>query len=506
MSTDIAQAAESAEKAKKVNWDKLDVGIEHVGRAITLPGDPAKMPLEKAVEALNRRIKEDNQPYEIHEIIDGYALDAAVAFVKAMARLYGWASPVSTPTFFGPKPPQFLSVKTGPGLDEVVQCPLGGFRLPGIDELVQTLIGPYGKGRTPAFVVHCTVKKKDRHILLELANLARQIVREESIYRGKAIRLVMGDDDTLDVSSPPEFLDVSDTSESSLIFDVDIQDQINTNILVPIKHTASCRKLKIPLKRGILLEGPYGTGKSLTARMTANVCLQNGWTFILLDRVQGLRVALEFAKMFAPAVVFAEDIDRIASERDEEANDLINIIDGVVSKSVQIMTILTTNFADKLNPVILRPGRLDAVISLRAPSAEAVKGLLKMYAGNLLPDDADLSGAGKELAGQIPASIRECVERAKLGMVGRGATTLVDRDLVISAQTMKNHLSLLNKDSKKPSDAEILAESLHKVVSRGNGYDPTQDLLESIDNVVCCVHNTVDEVHDGVEKIKRSVC
>jgi len=504
--SDLAKEVEITEKAKKVNWDKLDVGIEHQGRAITLPGDPAKMPMEKAVEALQRKIKDESQPYEIHEIIEGYALDAAVAFVKAMAQLYGWASPVSTPTFFGPKPPQFLSVRTGPGLDDVVQCPLGGFRLPGIDELVQTLIGPHGKGRTPAFVVHCVVKKKDRHILLELANLARKIVREESIYRGKAIRLVMGCNDELDIANPPEFLDVSDTSESSLIFDADIQEQINTNILVPVKYTATCRKLKIPLKRGILLEGPYGTGKSLTARMTANVCLQNGWTFILLDRVQGLRVALEFAKMFAPAVVFAEDIDRIASERDEEANDLINIIDGVVSKSVQIMTILTTNFADRLNPVILRPGRLDAVISLRAPSAEAVKGLLRMYAGDLLPADADLSGAGKELAGQIPASIRECVERAKLGMVGRGATTLVDRDLVISAQTMKNHLALLNKDNKKPSDAEVLAESLHKVVSQGNGRDRLGDMLSDVNEIVSSTSGAVDEVHDTVERIKRSVC
>lgn len=509
METTLQTLVEKEEKAKKVKWDNLDVQIQHEGRAITLPADPADMPIEKGIEALQRKLADENQEFQVFEIIEGYPLDAAVAFVKAMARLYGWASPVAVPGFFGPKPPTFISVKTGPGHDEVVQCPIGGFKLPGIVPIVQTTIGPHGKNSKLAFVVHTKIKKKDRHVLLELANLTRKIVQEESIYRGKAIRLSVDYDNQLDTQNPPEFMDVSDTSERSLVFDADIREQIETSILVPIKHTDACRKLKIPLKRGILLEGPYGTGKSLAARMTANICVQNGWTFILLDKVQGLRVALEFANMFSPAVVFAEDIDRIASERDEDTNDLINTIDGVVSKRSEIMTILTTNFADRLNPVILRPGRLDAVISLRAPSANAVRELLKMYAGKLLPDNADLTEAGKELAGQIPASIRECVERAKLGMLGRGAKTLVDRDLVIAAQTMKNHLALLNRDSKKPSDAEVLAEKLHKVIARGNapsnGAGDVEEMLESIAMRQSDGNDTLDQVQQSVEMIKRRV-
>jgi SpoVK/Ycf46/Vps4 family AAA+-type ATPase len=67
---------------------------------------------------------------------------------------------------------------------------------------------------------------------------------------------------------------------------------------------------KVPLKRGVLLEGPYGTGKTLTAFVTAKKCVENGWTFIMLDRVAALKEALTFARMYAPAVVFAEDIDR----------------------------------------------------------------------------------------------------------------------------------------------------------------------------------------------------
>lgn len=476
----LVAAANQQVSAKQ--WDKLEVPIEFDGRAITLPDDPSKMPMEKAVEALQRRIKDESQPFQVLEWFDAYPHDAAVAFVKAMTKLYGWASPQTVMTFFGPKPPTMLSVKVGPKEGDVIQCPLGAFKLPGIDELVNTGFAEDPKGRS-SFYVQSEVKKRVKHLLVELAEETRRILKAESIYRGKAIRLGVDDNGNLNLHSPPEFLDVSSTTEASLLFDPEIENQIETNILVPIKQTALCVKHKIPLKRGILMEGPFGTGKTLAARMTANVAERHGWTFVLLDKVQGLRVALEFATRYAPAVVFAEDIDRIACERDDEMNDLINTIDGVVSKSAKIMTVLTTNFVEKINSVLLRPGRLDAVISLRPPRAATVEKLVRHYAGGLLAADESLTEAGKELDGQIPASIRECVERAKLGMIGREAHKLSQQDVVTAAQTMKNHLALLNKEQKQPSAAERLASALVEVLGGVEAQD-LGDLHENVDNTL----------------------
>lgn len=484
--SELAKAAKVV-TGPKVNWDKLDTQIEHAGRAITLPGDPGKMPIEKAIDALNRKLADENTEIRLHELIDAYPLDAAVAFVKAMTNLYGWSSPVPTPGFFGPTPPQMISVKVGVRDEDVVQCPLGSFKLPGVDNKVGTAFTAAPKGNGQVFVIHGIFRKKDKHLILELANETRRIVKEESIYRGKAIRLGVDEGGVLDMNNPPDFMDVSDISENDLIFSDTIREQINTNILVPMKHTARCKELKIPLKRGILLEGPYGTGKSLTARMAAKVAQDNGWTFILLDKVQGLRTALEFANRYSPAVVFAEDIDRIASERDEAANDLINTIDGVISKRSEIMTILTTNFAENLNPVILRPGRLDAVISLKAPDKPTVQKLIRFYADKLLASKENLDQSSTELDGQIPASIRECVERAKLGMVGRGDNKLSDQDVFVAARTMKNHLALLNKDKNVPSDADVLASSLKSVIGNGatKAIEEIRRNVEEVHNQFC---------------------
>jgi len=497
--SDILNAMVEEELRKKAEkqWDKLEVPIEHSGRAITLPDDPSKMPMEKAVEALQRRINDDNQEFQAVEYFDAYPHDAAVAFVRAMTNLYGWASPQTVMTFFGPQPPAMLSIKVGPNEEDVLQCPMGAFKLPGITELVHSGFGEDSKGR-PAFYISTEVTKKEKHVLVELAEETRRLLKTNSIYRGKAIRLGVNDEGHLDLSHPPEFLDVSNTTEANLLFDADIENQINTNILVPIKETALCVKLKIPLKRGVLLEGPFGTGKSLTARMTANVCEREGWTFVLLDKVQGLRTALEFANRYAPAVVFAEDIDRIASERNDQMNDLINVIDGVVSKSAKIMTVLTTNHVEKLNPVILRPGRLDAVISLRAPQAGTVQKLICYYAGDLLEEGADLTRAGEELAGQIPASIRECVERAKLGMIGRRAKRLSGEDIVTSAQTMKNHLALLNKEVKAPSAADRLASALRDVIGT---LDTTS--VDRLQNYISEILNQAASANTGVQTLRK---
>lgn len=494
--------SEETKTPKKLNWDSINPEIQYVGRHITIPGEPGKMPPRKAAECLLRLAKDEEQEFMVKEEIDAYPHDGAVAFVKAMTKLYGWASPQSVRTMFGPKPPEMLSVKVGVNDEDVIQCPMGQFVLPGVEAPINTTITENDKG-VSVFLVYGIIQKKDRHVVLELVTEARRIVKEESIYKGKAIRLGVDDYGNLDMSNPPTFFDPSNTD--NVILDEDIMSQIETSILVPIRYKDRCKKLKIPLKRGVLLEGPYGTGKTLSARMTARACVENGWTFVLLDKVQGLRVALEFANRYSPAVVFAEDIDRIASERDEAANDLINVIDGVVSKRAEIMTVLTTNFAEKLNPVILRPGRLDAVISLRAPSPPTVERLIRYFADKLVNQDEDLSAAGYELAGQIPASIRECVERAKLGMIGRGANQLSCVDLVTAAKTMKNHLALLNRDNKQPSVAERLASSLQEVV-RAPAVVPSIDASDVVDHIdestigarIRRTYEKVSELHENM--------
>ena len=85
------------------------------------------------------------------------------------------------------------------------------------------------------------------------------------------------------------------------------------------------------------------------------------------------------------------------------------------------------------------------MISVEAPDEKAAAKLMRIYARGLIAVNEDITEAGKELAGQIPAVIREVVERAKLYAIGRAGDIdeLKGTDLAASARGMKRHLELM---------------------------------------------------------------
>lgn len=470
---------------KKTDWGKADPDIEYQGRAITLPGDPSKMPLKAVIDTLQRKLADEEQDTQVIEWIDTYPMDGAVAFAHAMRELYGWASPVPEMTFFGPKPPQMRSIRTGPNEEDVVQVPWGVFVVPNVTGNLKTAAAP-NEGRM-MFVIIGNVKKKDAHVVRDLAALTRKYLKEHSIYKGKAIRLRTDEDGEMDPNADPEFLPTAYIQPGELILNPGEGEQIETALWTPIRHTKACIKHQIPLKRGILLEGPYGCGKSMTANVTSKVAVENGWTFILLDDVRALKDALLFAQRYSPAVVFAEDVDRVADKRDERGNDLLNTIDGILSKKAEVITVLTTNYVERLEPAMLRPGRLDAVISVKAPESEAVIRLVQIYARGLLENGTDLTEVGAALAGNIPATIREVVERSKLGMIGRDAASVSAKDLLTAAAGMAAHLALLKPKAKTLGVHERLGKAMEEIVrdtvSKSNNEE-MKDLHGKVQNIL----------------------
>lgn len=443
----LNELANLAKKAEAPDWTRIDTQVKHEGKEIVLPADPGDMDYDVAIDTLARVRDQENQEFDVHEIIAGAPWDGLVAIYKAMQDIYGVVLAQSRKTFFGEIKPDFVSVAVGHDAKDRIMVPAGQMALPGVEKPVHI-----GMSHEGAYIAG-TVRRRDQARLVEIAARARQIVREASIYKAKSIRLMVDSDGDLVMSQQPEFLDLRQVTEDQMIHTRDTEAQIRTSIFAPLKHTEACRKNRIPLKRGILLEGKYGTGKSLTARTTAKVANENGWTFIMLNRSQGLKQAIELAKAYQPCVIFAEDIDRAADREDEDVNDLVNLLDGLITKDMEMMVVLTTNFVEKIDKSLLRPGRFDAVVSIDTPDAETAQRLIRYYAGDLLAEDADLTEVGVATDGMIPASVREVVERAKLSMLTEGRTTLTPEDLRVSATGMIRHMALLN-----PKEVVITAE------------------------------------------------
>lgn len=465
------------DRDNEVDWTKIDTGLEYVGKKIVLPGDPDEMPIDAAITTLQRIDEANKQTYDVTEHIAGLPWDAAVATFFAMQEIYGVVLPKTMMTWFGPRNPSFLTVKTGKRATDVVQVPVGQITLPGMANPMH--VTPRHNG----LYLHGTVTKKEQARLVEIAIRARELVNTRSIYKGKAIALKVDEDGDLDMSQQPDFFDVSHVKETDAIYNRVTEAIIRTSIYAPIKHTDACRKHNIALKRGILLEGRYGCGKSLTARVTAKIAEDNGWTFIVLDRAQGLKAALETAKRYQPCVVFAEDIDRFGDRTKEKVNDLINLLDGLVPLGSAVMTILTTNHIEKIDKALLRPGRLDAVISIDAPDADAVARLIRHYAAEALDDSVSLEAVGVSLAGQIPASIAEVVKRAKLAMLTEDRQKLTEEDLVTAAESATRHLALLADLPPQKSKGDVLADALTDVVN-GRVEKMAEDMMNSVKQIL----------------------
>ncbi len=485
----LKAATEDAFKAGQSRTYK-ELGLEWNDKTtkIQLPGLPSPMDVDVAIQNLLDFKALSLQTYSINEFLPGMPYDAAYAFVQVLKERYGWVNPQTKMTIFGPEPPQMVSVRYGAAPSEFVEVPVGKFKLPDITADIETGFRRNPKGKTGSFlsfVISAEVKHEDRKVIQELITRTREYVEKNSIYRGKAMRLGVGSNGMVEELVEPSFIDLSKVSEEGLVLTDVNYSLINHTVWTPIRKTAIARKHNVSLKRGALLYGPYGTGKTLTALVTAKIAVEHGWTYIMLDDPKGLVQALEMAKLYQPAVVFAEDIDRVVtSDRTDRANDILNTIDGAVQKNSEIITVLTTNHIDKINEAMLRPGRLDALVHVTKPDAKAAERLVRLYAGNLLAQTESLDELGVliEQEGFIPAIIAELVNRGKLGMIFREGNHITQQDLLVQAHLLRDHSKLLQKDKVEPSAAEAVGLSLKRLLGDpASTYDG--DLEEDIENI-----------------------
>lgn len=437
------------------------VTVKNEGKQIVLPEG---MNYVTAIKWITRRMEEDERVVGIHETVDCLPLEGAYYLAKAIHNIFGFfdASKWSSPTF--------VALETGFGKTEQVFW--GRLEIPNIEGALDT--GVEVANGTVRFCLEGSIRKKMQPKVDELLAETRRIAKEQSIYKGKAIQLSfpeIGRRDFNPVLFQHRFLDTSKVKPEQLIFPTITGQLVNDTLFTPLRFTKAVRAAGIPLKRGVLLEGPYGCGKTLTQYVTAKYASENGWTYIALDNTNRLAEAMQFAKHYQPAVVAAEDIDRTDpdGERSDLMNELLNTIDGAAFKDAEIIVLLTTNHVENITPAMLRPGRLDAVIPVRPPDAAAVTRLIHLYAKGLLDPFETLNVVSAQLEGQIPAVIREVVERSKLSAIarteGKGKLQLAEQDLIIAANGMMDHLELMkprveDDRSERVKAAELLAASV----------------------------------------------
>ena len=458
--------------------------IVHYGEKLVLPSG---VTLKQAVDLIMRRMKYEEEVTRVHSKFDLFPWDGAVLLDNVLKQRYGWSQAVAVESMFGKELPTLMTVETAPGVFQPV--PWGRFSLPNVEGWIHT--HHVHEGALWKFAITAEIKRRDERVIKDLFEEVRRRAMTESIYRGKAVKCDFLDKDGAAQTPTPKFMDVSQVDPDMLVLSDKLERAVETNLFTPITRVQDILDNGIPVKRGVLLGGTYGTGKTLIAHVASRKAVDSGITFVYIQKAAELTYAIAFAKQYqSPAcVVFCEDIDReVSGERTEDMDAVLNTIDGIDSKTSNIIVVLTTNNIQAIHPAMLRPGRLDAVIDVTPPDAKAITRLIKVYAKGALEDNVDLTEVGEVLAGNIPAVIAEVVKRAKLAQLslqepGTWVDKLSAQALLDSAMTIQAQVELLKPkevDKGHTLDSALRAAVLDSFNGSREKIDHTHKLSKAI--------------------------
>merc|ERR1711871_252088 len=244
---------------------------------------------------------------------------------------------------------------------------------------------------------------------------------------------------------------------------MDIQKQeIREAVELPLTHHDLYQQIGIDPPRGVLLYGPPGTGKTMLAKAvahhtTASFIRVVGSEFVQKYLGEGPRMVRDvfrLARENAPAVIFIDEVDAIATKRfdaqtgaDREVQrilmELLTQMDGF-DQSVNVKVIMCTNRADTLDPALLRPGRLDRKIEFPNPDRRQKRMIFQVICGKMnLHEEVDLEDFVNRPEKISAADVHSICQEAGMHAVRANRYMVLPKDFEkgYKANTQKNDQS-----------------------------------------------------------------
>lgn len=216
--------------------------------------------------------------------------------------------------------------------------------------------------------------------------------------------------------------------------DSEIQ-QVREMIELPLKHPEVFQQLGIDAPSGVLLHGPPGTGKTLLAKAVAN---ESDATFMsingpeIMSKYYGesekqLREKFEEAQDSSPAIIFIDEIDAIASKRDDSGGEverrvvaqLLSLMDGLEERE-NVIVIAATNRVDAVDEALRRGGRFDREIEIGVPNEKGRKEILQIHTRNMpLTEEVSLEDLSEITQGYVGADLESVAKEAAMSVLRR---------------------------------------------------------------------------------------
>ena len=311
-------------------------------------------------------------------------------------------------------------------------------------------------GRTPGFVV-ADLQALVREAALRAASRASA--------DGNAPKLAQDDlTGALTVIRPLSRSATEEVSVGSVTL-ADVGDMVATKqalteaVLWPLQHPDTFARLGVDPPRGVLLYGPPGCGKTFVVRAlasTGRLSVHAVKGAELMDKWVGssekaVRELFRRARDSAPSLVFLDEIDALAPRRGQSFDSgvtdrvvaaLLTELDGI-DPLRDVVVLGATNRPDLIDPALLRPGRLEKLVFVEPPDADARRDILRT-AGKSVPlaGDVNLDTLADELDGYSAADCVALLREAALTAMRRSidAADVTAADVAAARQNVRPSL------------------------------------------------------------------
>lgn len=278
----------------------------------------------------------------------------------------------------------------------------------------------YGNyGWTLRVFVDPSRRAEARAVLDELNRIA---LEDKNFYRGRMVGVDLGNGLQWKIIEP------SEVRRADLIIKPDVWAELDLNLAALTNRAAVMRNRGFSTRRGVLIAGPPGVGKSAVARVIAGE-LVGRFTVIVVDARAGagaLRSVYRETERFGPTLIILEDVDlylgdRRQGDRGSALADFLSVMDGA-EEYEEVLTIASTNDPGALDAAAIRSARFDSIITLGHPDqADRARILTRYLAG--LDTSVDVDAIAALLPDNVSgADLREIVRRALLAY-GEDLTT-----------------------------------------------------------------------------------
>jgi hypothetical protein len=225
------------------------------------------------------------------------------------------------------------------------------------------------------------------------------------------------------------------------------------------------------LKRGLLLHGPPGTGKTHSVRYLLGKATEHTVVILTGGALRYVRQACALARLLQPAIVVLEDVDLVARHRNYEDDgnpilfDVLNQLDGIADDA-DIVFVLTTNRADLLEPALAaRPGRIDLAVEIPLPGDTERRRLFRLYGERMRVDESVEDEVVRRTAGVTASFIRELVRKsallAAMGTSSNGKIIVADAHVTTALDELLAEKSALTRallgQQSRPDDGSFVA-------------------------------------------------